>query len=202
MTMPSARHLGFESEYIINHLDAVIIERADYWVHQTPSNPHFYFGNFIELKVPLSRYSKAQWLTIFADEFSNLPEVKHVTLSWSRNLHQEQLTDFLTAGFEFEECHILAAKREQFKSPSLLNKTVRLQPITNPAQWQQWCDLAVKEDNNKHEEKSLREYLNKKSAYYQRLATNDFGETLGAFVGEQLIGYAGLFHLNDLARFN
>jgi ribosomal protein S18 acetylase RimI-like enzyme len=201
--MSAFKNLGFKSEFIISQLEATLIEQPDYTVLQTPSNPNYYFGNLLALKIPLSTHSYLEWLRIFEGAFSNLPEVKHYTFSWVRPLEQNQaeINAFTDANFKFEETHVLAMKRKDFQPAEWLNEDVTLRPLTTEQDWQQWVDLSIQGNTGDHDEQGLREFYNSQVDNYRRLNSKNLGEYLGAFLDNQLVGYAGLYHRAALARF-
>jgi ribosomal protein S18 acetylase RimI-like enzyme len=201
--MSVLQNLGFQSEFIINQLEATIIEQPDYTVLQTPANPTYYFGNLLALKIPLNTHSHLEWLRIFEGAFSNLPDVKHYTFSWVRPLEQDptEITTFTDANFKFEETHVLAMKRQEFEPTKVLNEDVILRPLSTEQDWQHWLELSIKENTGDHDEQGLREFLSLQIDNYRRLNSKNLGEYLGAFIDQQLVGYAGLYHRGALARF-
>ena len=46
------RSLGWRTDLIFPRFDGVVTDRGDYLVVRTPSNPGFYWGNFLLLDAP------------------------------------------------------------------------------------------------------------------------------------------------------
>ena len=203
MSTPTpAAHLGLRSEYVINHLSSTFSEEEDVIVLRSPDDPNYYFGNLLALKVPLDSRTPAQWQTRFRELFRSVPEVQHCTLIWAREESTPaNVREFQRLNFEYEENHILKVRREDFRVPERLNSEPEYRALQTTSDWQQWTALNIAEKLDDHREDELRPYLQGRIHNYQRLEEKGFGETLGAFQNGRLIGYAGLYHLDGLARF-
>lgn len=200
--MDTATHLGLRSEFVIDHLESELIEEDEVIVLRSPLNQHYYFGNLLALKVPLDRYTPEQWQARFKQAFRDLPEVRHCTLQWLRSEPlPTNVKAFQQQGFRFEENHVLTLRRTDFTAPAKQNNDCHYRPLQSESDWAQWTALNIAEQFNEHREDELRPYLQGRIRNYRALEQQGYGETLGAFLGEQLIGYAGLYHWQNLARF-
>ncbi len=200
--MNTNRYLELRSEAIIGQLECELIEQEDYFVFRTPANPTYHYGNLLCLKVPLNSYSKTQWQQHFSSAFHDMPLVEHYTFCWPRALETEQVkNDFIDHGFSYEEVHVLSLLRKSFETPQEQNTEVTLRPLTTDNDWQQWLELSLAEQQGDYDQTSLRHFLTARMANYQALDHGGQGQYLGAFNADQLIGYAGLYHKNELARF-
>ena len=201
--MTPISNLGFQSEFVISQLEADILVKPEYTVLKTASNPSYYFGNLLALSVPISTHSKEEWLKIFTHEFKDMPKVEHFTFSWVRNNENESaiIESFTSAGFEFEEMHILALNKSAFKEPIKLNQTPVYRALTSQEDWEQWIQLSIADQQGDYSEEGLKTYLTRKAKNYKQLEKAQLGTYLGAFVNNKLIGYAGLYHKDALGRF-
>lgn len=194
--------LGLRSEYVISHLSSEFIDTDDVIVLSSPDDPNYYFGNLLALKIPLDCLSPTQWLQRFQERFQHLPAVKHCTLVWVREEPiPVNVSRFMQLGFDYEENHVLYLKREHFRSPDQLNVEVDYRPLVTDDDWSQWTSLNIAEQIESHTEEELRPYLAGRIRNYHALKQKGLGETLGAFHNGRLIGYAGLYHLNGLGRY-
>lgn len=195
--------LGFQSEYVINHLCCSVTETHDYSVLKTPLSPSYYFGNLLALKVPLHSKTMEQWQQLFRQSFAGLPGIEHQTFTWTREepATSETLQRFIDANFAYEETHILSLKKQNFRRPDKLNENIRLKAIESDQDWQQWHQMQMAQMGSGHNKTALTNYLKSKQLNYRELAARGHGQYLGAFTGDRLIGYAGLYHLNGLGRF-
>lgn len=207
--------LRFHSEYVVNHLNCILEQKYEFNIIRTPSNPIFYFGNFLALKIPLYRFDLNKWQAIFRDSFQHEPRVKHFTFTWERNIgntdsdHESNTSaivkKFVAAGYEYEETHILTMNYDQFLQSNTnikpLDKNIEFREISSESDWQQWQDVGVENQDGDHSEESFRTYLADNILNYKNLAKNNYGEYLGAFIDGKIIGYAGMYFLEGVARF-
>ena len=59
-----------------------VIDRGEYWLVRTPSNPTYYSGNLLIFNRPPVEGDYARWLEMFEREFKDEPEVRHVLFMW------------------------------------------------------------------------------------------------------------------------
>jgi ribosomal protein S18 acetylase RimI-like enzyme len=201
--MSETARLGFQCERVINHLESEVIERPDYQILRTASSPDYYFGNLLALKVPLHSQSKAEWQACFAQAFAHEPLVQHQTYSGRRGPDEDTaaVEAFVDENFDYEEMYILAATRDGFVPPAGLNREVQLRELATTQDWQQWLDLARLDYQHNPNPESVERYLATRVSNYRQLNAGGFGRYLGAFIDARLIGYAGLYHHDRLARF-
>jgi ribosomal protein S18 acetylase RimI-like enzyme len=99
--------LGFATDLMIRSLaGSEIEEHGDYLVVRTPSNPTFYWGNFVLFA---GAVAADEWLSPFAREF---PDARHVAIGvdgTDGSLHNG--STLLESGFELEVSTVLSLTR-------------------------------------------------------------------------------------------
>jgi len=195
--------LGIQSEYVVSHLESELDERDDYLIFKTPNSPDYYFGNLLALKQPLSSQSKQDWESRFDEAFTSIPGIKHRTFLWRYDESEptDTVEHFKAAGYEYQEEHILAMDSTDLVTPEHLNTVYEIRPIITESDWQQWLDIGVETRDEGHTEEDFRRYRLGRMKVYQALAEQGYGHFFGVFDDERLIGYAGVYHLNGLARY-
>lgn len=196
--------LGVQSDFIVSHLESELIDHADYAVYRTPATPNFYFGNFLALKVPLSEKSRHDWEQAFGHAFDGVPGIRHRAFIWPvvEASEETDIRSFLGAHYEFTENHVLAMPSDALIAPRRLNTEIRITPFGDDESiWSQWREIAVTEREAGHEEADYRRYLAGREKTYRDLERAGYGDFFGAFSRDRLLGYAGVFALNDLARY-
>lgn len=196
--------LALQSEYVVSHLNCQITETELFSILKTPSVPNYYFGNLLSLKVPLHRFTRQQWREHFVKAFADSPKVDHETYTWVRGDETENevvLKEFKADNFRYDETHILTQKRSDFVLPDNLNSDYQYRILETDNDWQQWTEIEIQEKIHEHSEASLRVYLKGKEDNYRAMQQRDLGYFLGAFQGARLVGFAGLYHLEKLGRF-
>jgi GNAT superfamily N-acetyltransferase len=196
--------LGVQSDFIVSHLEAELIDHSDYAVYRTTASPDFYFGNFLALKTPLSEKSRHDWEQAFDHAFEGVAGIRHRTFIWPvvEASEEPDIRGFLDANYEFTENHVLAMPSDALITPRRLNTNIRIHPFSDDESiWSQWREIAVTERDAGHEEMDYRRYLAGREKTYRDLERAGYGDFFGAFSGDRLVGYAGVFALNDLARY-
>jgi hypothetical protein len=64
--------LGFKTEMIFHRFDGIVLDRGDYIVVKTPSNPGFFFGNLLLFPEAPKLGSLERWKATFRKEFNKL----------------------------------------------------------------------------------------------------------------------------------
>jgi len=195
--------LGVQSEYVVSHHEVEKLDTELAAVFRTPLSPDYYFGNFFALKVPLMTQSLRQWESLFDQAFADLEGIRHRTFIWRPQQSDASAIDnFREAGYEYEESDIRVLNKSRLEPlPTTLNPAVQLRPFSSDADWQQWLDISVALRKEGIEEADFRHHRQDRQDSYRRLVERKLGNFYGAFVGSKLVGYAGVFHWQGLARY-
>ncbi|WP_428240591.1 GNAT family N-acetyltransferase [Gynuella sp.] len=195
--------LGVRSDYVVHHLRCEQQETDEYLITRTPANPYFYFGNTLALKVSLVSKSMLQWQALFCECFSGLPEVRHQTFIWVANDDMDEglIQLFQQDGFLYEQNHVLSAGIEALQRPLAMDSEFVIRAFTEPGDWLQWYDEQMKSLLEQESGGDHQSYLQQRLYEYQLLQQRQYGCQFGVFAGSRLLAYAGVYHLNGLARY-
>jgi len=125
------------------------LERRDgYWVVQSPSNPTFWWGNFLLFDDAPGAGDGERWEALFAQEFAARLDVTHCSLAWDRvdgeaGAAQQEL---VARGFELEWTSGLIARPEQLTEQERANRDVEiraLDPAGDERLWEAVIDIQV-----------------------------------------------------------
>lgn len=189
--------LGLATDMIFHRFDGVVIERGEYRVVKTPSNPNFFYGNFLHFPLAPRPGSLACWRELFRKEFSDSPEVRHLTFVWDGG--PGFADELRAADFTVDFTVVLTARGVH--PPKKFNSDVTVRPITTDAEWR-----AVMENQNRavpagHDPGAHRLFKEQQFARYQLMSERRLGHWFGAFLGEKLVGDLGIFREGELGRF-
>lgn len=196
--------LGIQSEYVVSHLESKLTERDAFFIYQTPASPNYYYGNLLALKQPLSAKSKDAWESCFADAFMNLDGIRHRTFLWTQDDQKasaDEVEEFKKAGYDYEEMDILLLGPGQLVVPEYYQQSVAIRPFLYESDWRQWLEIGVDQRDPGHSKEDFLRYRSGRLKTYKALTKAGHGHFYGAFDGRHLVGYAGVFHLNGLARY-
>ncbi|CAM3666706.1 hypothetical protein VA7868_00173 [Vibrio aerogenes CECT 7868] len=192
---------GIRSDMIFHHFSGQVTEKENYVVVKTPSNPGFYWGNYLVFPQPPLGGDFLHWRHLFVSEFRNDQDVKHMSFCWLKPTEhiQTEYSDFLSQGFEYDE--VLVLKGSQFCLPGRRNEEIQCRPVLTDAEWQQVIalHLLVYPDSCRNEAECL--YVDRTYAAYRSMQAAGLGGLHGAFIGDQLVASLGLFFDGEIGRF-
>jgi GNAT superfamily N-acetyltransferase len=194
------RSLGYRTDLIFPAFDGEIIDRGNYLVVRTPTNPIFYWGNFLLFEHPPGEGDFAAWRELFAHEIGTPPAVQHQTFGWDTPRDAEGATrPFLEAGFRLNRSIVMTAGR--INPPARPAANVDIRPLDTDRAWAAAVENQVICREPEFEEGSYREYVRGQMARYQAMVTAGLGVWFGAFIDRRLVADLGVFHNRELGRY-
>ena len=192
--------LGYRTDLIFPAFDGEIINRGDYLVIKTPSNPSFYWGNFLLFKNPPREGDYLRWRELFAREIGTPPHVEHQAFGWDTTKDQSGfIGPFLDAGYQIERSVVLTALREDLIPKSSPGITIRR--LRSEDDWNQSIENQVLCREPVFSEDGYRVFRQEQAKRYQEMVSGDRGAWFGAFSGNQLVGDLGIFCSGELGRY-
>lgn len=199
MNQLNIKSLGYRSDLIFPNFDGVLKDRGTYFVIETPSNPHFHWGNFLLFKVPPAKGDLKVWSKLFKMEFTN-PEIKHLTFGWDTiNGEKGSSDEFVSAGFiETEQAVLVATSVIANKN---LNSDLVVRPLNNSNEWLAALEnqIACRQEIYSYDDYKL--FKASQFQRYQNMEKAGLGFWFGAFIGDTLVGDLGIFSDGDIGRF-
>ncbi|MFN2214691.1 MAG: GNAT family N-acetyltransferase [Anaerolineales bacterium] len=194
------KSLGYRTDLFFPAFDGQIIDRGDYVVVKTPSNPTFYWGNFLLFADPPGEGDDQRWRELFAEEIGQPPQVMHQALGWDSTQGEAGLLHaFLDQGFHLEHGTVLTADPKDL-SPKFSPK-FSLRQLHSEADWEQSIENQVLCREAIFSEGGYRTFRQGQAARYRAMAAAGLGTWFGAFAGKQLVGDLGIFCAGNLARY-
>jgi len=188
--------LGFRTDLMVLALGGSDVEHRDrHIVVRTPSNPTFWWGNFILFAEPLRPGDVAERLGLWADAFPGADHVAWGIDSVDGTIGAED--ELERAGFELSRDTVLTATA--LRRPGR-DVEAELRPLAGDEDWQQALGLrlACLPDDERHTEPFVRAHLAGSRALCERGVATWFG----AFEEGTLRAALGIVSVEgDLARF-
>ena len=192
--------LGYRTDFIFHRFDGQVLDRGEYLVVRTPSNPTYHWGNFLLFQEPPQDGDFERWKQLFTTEIGPPEQVGHMAVGWdAADGRMGEVKPFLQAGFEPEHSLVLAAA--QVRKPPKFNNAVTIQPLQNDAQWEQALQLQVLCRPPKYSPEGYRVFKERKMERYRAMTQAGLGQWFGAFLGERLAADLGIFAQGELGRF-
>lgn len=156
-------------------------------------------GNFLLLKNPPEASQKEILEKHFANNFERITLDSHISLAWEE--HPSDLTAYIEDGYELNHNLVLTLLPNDFVAPEKTNATITVVKFTEPIHWEKWIGNEIDERPPSITKSAFRPYIEKRAKSFQALDKQGKGGFYGAFIGDQLIGSAGLFIFERIGRF-
>lgn len=171
-----------------------IDDRGDHVVVRTPTNPTFYWGNFILLPRRPEADTVPDWLELFAREF---PGSRHVAFGVEPSDGTlADLEPFREAGLEPEAQAVMTAT--EVHPPARPNTEATIRPLTSDEDWDQQVALALTDP----ELSGNSDFAAQRTKGERQLVDDGHGTWFGAFLDGLLVSSLGVFVTSEgLARY-
>lgn len=194
------RSLAYRTDLFFPRFDGIIKDRRDYLVVLTPSNPTYYWGNFLLFSRPPQPGDLTHWKALFAQEIGTPPQAGHFTFGWdTTDGTTGEIGPFVEEGFHVDEDVVLTA--EGVCIPPKRNQEAVLKPLIDDWEWEAALQCANLCREHGHSEGSYIAYLRPKMARYRAMVQAGLGAWFGAFIDEELVAHLGLFVMEGIGRF-
>ncbi len=178
--------LGYRTDLIFANFNGNVMDRGDHLVIRTPSNPTFYWGNFVIFESAPRAADTETWLETFRAE---IPYAEHVAIGWDAQ-ERGETGAFLDAGLTLEESVVMTAKAVH--APAKLNAQAVYRALETDEDYAQAVSLG-EACNDDHEASGYRVFLERKFAAYKEMANAGLGAWFGAFLDGRMVCGMGLF---------
>ncbi len=188
--------LGYQTDLIFARFSGEIVDRGNYTVIRTPSNPTFWYGNFIVFPQPPAASDVMRWMEISKLEF---PDSSHTVFGFD-SVHGEigAARAFEALGFDVIETVVMTAS--EVHAPPKVNLEAAYRRILTQDEWEQVIALRI-ECNDEHEPEGYKRFIERKMLEYQRMTEAGLGNWWGAFLNGKMVSSLGLFLENGVGRF-
>ena len=194
------KSLGYQTDLIFPAFEGEIADRGDYVVVRTPSNPTFYWGNFLLFSNPPGQGDFVKWRELFASEIGIPPQVEHQAFGWDTLEGQTGFVEpFLNAGFGLNVDVVLTS--DALRPPARPAPSAVVRALESDADWQQALELQMVCREEGHDEGGYRIFRERLMERYRRMSDASRGHWYGAFVDGQLVADLGIFHRDGLGRY-
>ena len=192
--------LGYRTDMIFHEFDGDVIDRGDYLVIRTPTNPNFYWGNFLLFSRPPQKGDFEVWRDLFAQEIGIPPQTEHQVFGWdSTEGEQGAIQPFLQAGFRPACEDVMTSRRPH--APSMRSTVVNIRALKVDDEWEQALENQVVCREPEFEENEYRVFRKNQMERYKKMVVSGLGNWYGAFIDQQLVADLGLFHDGSIGRY-
>ncbi len=192
--------LAYRTDLIFSAFDGIVIDRGDYLVVRTPSNPTFYWGNFLLFRDPPRRGDAERWPRLFRQEIGSPPAVRHQTFGWdSPGADLGEAASLVAQGFRLLKESVLTAS--SLHPPPHLAAPIEVRRLHTDGEWREALENQIRCRDPEHDEPGFRLFKEAQMDRYRRMAEAGLGAWFGAFVEGRLVADLGLYVHGDLGRY-
>jgi len=170
-------------------------QRAGWQVVRCPDRPDYHWGNYLALEAPPSPDRLADWADRHREAFAGVAGVEKACIGWETAEPDEPpglRAAAESAGLELEVVEALALSTLR---PGAARVAVRLEPVAETG----WDELLAFQDRRGDAEAAA--FRRWRYGHYRSLVREGAGAVWGAWRGGLLVGTAGVFWGDGLARF-
>lgn len=200
--------------------DHTTTRRDGYWIVHSPSNPTFWWGNFLLFDDAPGVGDGERWQQLFAREFAGRAAVTHCTLAWDRVDGEQGAAEheLVSRGFELEWNSGLVVRPQRLIDHPGANRDVEvraLDPDGDEELWQAVIELqtatSIEQDDDieldyhvnflRHRQLELREIFRQgRGSWYVALHEGTVAGSLGIVVTDKRARYQAVDTLPAFRR--
>ena len=125
-----------------------------------------------------------------------------MTLAWDTTSGEMgAAAHFLDRGFKLSSSHVLVLSRPGLVQPPHFDGAIRIAALASDEDWRCVVEIQVDIARAELDEREFREFLTRRIGDYRAMIDEGKGVWFGAFVGDRLVGDAGIFFDGTLGRF-
>jgi len=185
-----------------------LLERRDgYWAVHSPTNPTFWWGNFLLFDDPPGPGDGERWEALFEAEYSARSEVTHRTFAWDRPDGDagDAEHEFVERGYELERTAGLIASPDQIRPHARANSDVVVRAVDPGGDERLWEAVVGLQMSQAPEEYLGSEYhrtfLQRRQASLRKLFADGRGAWYVAVLGDTVVGSLGVVATESRARY-
>ncbi|MDV7141214.1 hypothetical protein R3X27_00820 [Tropicimonas sp. TH_r6] len=196
-TLAAIRSLGLRSDVLVLTGEAETELHPDRIVLRSPSQPDFWWGNMVMFRS--DRVDPEAQQAQFRADF---PQARHVTLAWDVPEMAEEPGHARLAemGYEIEQIDALTLDGPPRAHPH--PEGIEIRPIDTETEWEQVVALqtAIGVEEG-HVLEGYEPYLLDRFRVRRKQIAKGWGQWIGAFDGDLLVGDLGVFVASGVARY-
>ena len=198
--------LGRRTDLFFLKFDGTFTQHNDHTVIKTPNNPNFYYGNLLLLNGTPTPNQQPHLESLFKKTFKDQPQSTHITLAWDQaaltdSTPKDTIKHYTSLGYNYDNTIVLTANKNDITPPKHTNSQITINPITTDQQWADMLALQIlcRDPIFNHDEYIA--FATANAQAWRRITQKGHGQWLGAYKNNTLVASSGIFHFDELARF-
>ena len=188
----NVKSLGYQMDLSFPGFNGEIIDRGEYLVVLTSSNPSYYWGNYLLFADPPSPGDFDRWTDLFYKEIGHQPAITHKAFGWdSPSGEWGNVEPFQQAGYELFKFSVMTTSNIFF--PAHFNHEITAKPIVNDAEWEMAAQCVAHSENVP----LVNERIKQQMACWRVLTQRAEGTWYGAFFRDEFAGGLGIYTVGE-----
>jgi len=185
--------------------DRIVERRGDHLVVRTPSNPTFYWGNFLVFDEPPAAGDAERWEASFAEAFAVEPRVRHRAFTWDTGDGDPGAVreEFEPRGHAVEEVVGLVA--EELRPHERRNRDIEIAALDPFADDDLWAGVLELQIGNRYEiygdEASYRDFSRSRQTGWRDLFRRGRGTWYAALDAGEVVASCGIVVTGGRGRY-
>lgn len=197
--LTNLKSLGYRSDLLFHRYDGAVVDRGEYIVATTESNPNYFWGNLLIYKKPPQKGDFAKWRAAFLKEITH-PATYHMTFGWDSPAGEVgDVEEFLQQGFTLEKSVVLTAT--EVTPPPKFNSALEVRSVDSEEDFERCIQIQIATGGRSLSKEAFELFYRNQMARYRRLISQGKGRWFGAYQGGLIVGCLGIFSDNDIGRF-
>jgi ribosomal protein S18 acetylase RimI-like enzyme len=205
----SIKSLVWATDIDVLERDRALERRDGYWAVHSPTNPTFWWGNFLLFDEPPGAGDGERWESLFAAEYSARSEVTHRTFAWDRTDGEagDAEREFVGRGYELERTAGLIAAPDAITPHARANRDVDVRvldpgPGRDEEIWEQVIALHFAQaPPGQTSEAYHLTFLRQRQRTMRQLFEDGRGAWYVAQLGAEVVGSLGIVVTDSRARY-
>lgn len=205
------QRLDLRTDLLFARYDSDILDRGDYTVVRTPSNPTFHWGNFLIFpRAPEASDPHApgtgdaiRWSAAFLREFGHYPALRHRAYTWDAGkIGPAARAEFATLGVSLETNRVLTMESAgALRVPAKFATDVEVRELATDAEWEAAIENQIATRRDVFTRENYEPFKRRQFDRYRRMHAAGLGGWFGAFLEGRLVADLGLYHERGVGRF-
>ncbi len=182
---------GLATDLMLAGFDGEVVHGTGYVAVRTPSNPAFWWGNFVLFAAPPPDGQIARWEAIFDREVGCVAGIEHRNFSWDAVRGElGNAAAFVARGYTLDRAIFLAARSVR-RSPHHCEDVV-VRPIRSDAEWAGALEVQHQSLAPGQDTASFRAFQSTQMRRSRAMVESGFLSWFGSFIEGRLVATMGL----------
>lgn len=198
-----AEGLGLKTDFIFQLINGSLVDKDDYLLVETASEPENMAGNYVVIPSELARIESLDTVKdILTQEFDQSRLLKYYNFCWEGEINCREFVDsYIAQGFDFVEVDVLAIDQSKYNNSYAAEANLRNHKLSfcrvggrqGMVTWDDWLSFHFAELDQDLPKDIYKRWLETHAELYKRLEDKEQGYMYVATINNEIVATAGLY---------